>query len=159
MAKKPDKEGKAKIGRPTTYTEQKAADFCGRIADGNSMVRVCMSEDMPDKATVFRWLAIHESFRDSYARACAERREVRKEQLLDIPERDDIDPQRLRLLSDNIKWVLAKEEPKKYGDKVQQEISGPDGSAVKFENVSDEELKRRLAEKVAALGVKLPDNG
>ena len=49
-----------------------------------------------------------------------------------------MDPQRARLLSDNIKWVLSKEEPKKFGDRTQTEISGPDGGAIKFEGTESE---------------------
>lgn len=138
------------MARPSGYNLDIATRFCDRIAAGNSMNTVCQADDMPERQTIFRWL-VREEFRDMYTRACAERREVRKEQLLDIPERADLDPQRARLLSDNIKWVLAKEEPKKYGDKVQQEISGPDGGPVQFNGVSDEELDRRIAEKMALL--------
>lgn len=108
---------------------------------------------MPDRATVFRWLTGDEAFRDLYARACEERREVRKEQLFDIPEREDLDPQRARLLSDNIKWVLAKEEPKKYGDKIQQELTGPDGGAIAFKNLDDDQLEAEIKRRIAASGL------
>lgn len=81
------------------------------------MNKVCAKEGQPGRSTVFRWLIEDEAFRDMYARACEERREVRKEQLFDIPLDESIEPSRGKMLSDNIKWVLAKEEPRKWGDK------------------------------------------
>lgn len=107
------------MARPSNYTQAIAAKFLDAIASGKSMNIVCENAAMPHRSTVFRWIEKHPSFRDNYTRACEERREVRKEQLFDIPLDITLDPQRARLLSDNIKWVLAKEEPKKYGDKVQ----------------------------------------
>jgi hypothetical protein len=35
-----------------------------------------------------------------------------------------------RLRVDSRKWVASKLLPKKYGDKLQQEVSGPDGGAL-----------------------------
>lgn len=153
MATKAASKGKSSktIGRPSGYSVDVAAKFCSRIADGKSMVRVCQADDMPSRMTVFRWLE-NEEFRDMYARACVERREVRKEQLHDIPLDPDIDPQRARLLSDNIKWVLAKEEPRKYGDKLHTELTGADGGAVQFTNLTAETLDARIAELSAKLG-------
>jgi terminase small subunit-like protein len=37
---------------------------------------------------------------------------------------------RSRLRADSRQWLAARMSPKKYGDKVSQEISGPDGSPV-----------------------------
>ena len=112
----------AKIGRPSDYTPELADRICAALAEGASLNKTCMRADMPSAASVFSWIGKHSDFLEKYTRATSERREVRKEQLLDIPVDEDIDPQRGRLLSDNIKWVLAKEEPKKYGDKIQQDI-------------------------------------
>ena len=42
-----------------------------------------------------------------------------------------------RLKHDAFKWQASKEDPKKYGEKVQQEISGPDGGAIKTEQAID----------------------
>jgi hypothetical protein len=122
-------------GRPTDYNEDIAAEFCSRIADGASMRKVCAADDMPDKASIFRWIAKYPSFSDQYARACSDRREVRKEQLFDVPLDPDIEPARGRLLSDNIKWVLAKEEPRKYGEKIAHEVT-----TRKADELSDDEL-------------------
>lgn len=147
--------GKNKGGRPSDYSPDIAAEVCARIAEGNSLRKVCLADDMPGTTAVFLWLGKHPEFAQQYARACEDRREVRKEQLLDIPVDADIDPQRGRLLSDNIKWVLAKEEPKKYGDKIHQEVTGKDGGPVQIEADTPENRKARAEKAAAALGVTL----
>jgi hypothetical protein len=50
-------------------------------------------------------------------RACKIRREDRFEKLEDVIDKEE-DVQRARLKVDVIKWQLSKEEPKKYGDKL-----------------------------------------
>jgi hypothetical protein len=37
---------------------------------------------------------------------------------------------------DTRKWILAKMAPKKYGDKVIQELSGPDGGPIQSQNLT-----------------------
>lgn len=57
------------MGRPTDYTPAIADAICERLADGESLRAICSSDDMPNRATVFRWLARDEEFRGQYARA------------------------------------------------------------------------------------------
>lgn len=143
-------------GRPTDYNETVAAAICARIAEGNSLRKVCLADDMPAMSSVFLWLGKYPTFSDQYARACSDRREVRKEQLFDIPTDADIDPQRGRLLSDNIKWVLGKEEPKKYGDRQAIEHTGKDGGPIQTEEVlTPDQRHARIAELAAKLGLRV----
>lgn len=123
------------LGRPSDYSPELAAAICARIAEGASIRKVCQADDMPCTTSVFVWLGKHPEFAEQYARACADRREVRKEQLFDVPLDPEIDPARGRLLSDNIKWVLAKEEPRKYGEKIAHEVT-----TRKADELSDDEL-------------------
>lgn len=135
--------GKAGTGRPSTYSEDTAARICGELADGRSLRSVCRDEGMPDKATVFRWLAAHESFRDQYARAKEESADAMVDDMIDIADDarndwmeragDDAGPgyllngehvQRTKVRIDTRKWIASKLKPKKYGEKVQQEVSG-----------------------------------
>mgnify|MGYP000960657323 FL=1 len=80
---------------------------------------------MPNKATVFRWLAQHEEFRDQYAKATETRADAIFEDMFDIA--DGVNEEaaavaKARLRIDTRKWALARMNPKKYGDKVSQEI-------------------------------------
>ena len=72
---------KRKTGRPTLYTEALALEICRRIAERESLRKICADLDMPDKSTVLRWLGDQEqgAFRDQYA--CA--REMQADALFD----------------------------------------------------------------------------
>jgi hypothetical protein len=91
-----------------------------------------------------RWLNEHEAFREQYARATEQRADLMAEEILEIADdgRNDYATtengetfnsehvQRSRLRVDARKWLLAKMQPKKYGERVQTEVTGPDGGAV-----------------------------
>lgn len=116
---------KPKTGRPSDYLPEVAADICSLLADGESLRKVCDRQGMPNKATVFRWLAQHEEFRDQYAKATETRADAIFEEMFDIAdtvaeEASAVGKARLRI--DTRKWALARMNPKKYGDKVSQEI-------------------------------------
>lgn len=128
----------------SSYTEELADIICERIANGESLRAICEDEDMPDKATVFRWLAdkAHESFRDQYARAREAQADALVDDILSIAddgtndwmEKRDAEGEaigwrengeamrRSQLRIDARKWIAGKLKPKKYGDKI--EIGG-----------------------------------
>ncbi len=89
--------------RPTLYSEDLAADICARIADGQSVREIARTDDMPDKATIFRWLPKHPDFRDQYAKACEARTQYLADELLDIADGDG-DVQRDCLRSACDRW-------------------------------------------------------
>lgn len=133
-------------GRPTKYTKKLADEVCSQLADGNSMRTVCTPEDMPDKSTVFRWIRKYDEFRDQYTIAKEEGVEAWAEESMDIADNGSNDwmvthdkdnegykvngehIQRSRLRIETRKWYASKLKPKKYGDKIQQEITGKDGA-------------------------------
>lgn len=133
------------MARPSDYSQATADAICARLADGESLRAICRDEGMPDKSTVFRWLAAHDTFRDQYAHARELQAEEMFEDLLDIAddgtrdtytdsegrERTDTDViARSKLRVDTRKWMLARMSPKKYGDRVTTELTGEGGGAV-----------------------------
>lgn len=138
-----------KAGRPSGFTKTIADTICGRIAGGESLRAICRDEDMPSKSMVMRWLAQNESFRDQYAQAREIQIDELAEEILDIAddgsndwmEREQKDGgtgwtlngehvQRSRLRIDSRKWLLGKMAPKKYGEKMTQELTGADGGGL-----------------------------
>lgn len=125
-------------GRPSTYTQEIADTICERIANGESLKAICEEEGMPDKATVFRWLAANEHFRDNYARAREAQADALFDDILSIAddgrndwmERKDAEEEnmgwrengealrRSQLRIDARKWMAGKLRPKKYGEKL-----------------------------------------
>lgn len=136
------------MARPTKYTPELTDLICERLSEGDSLRTVCLADDMPDKATVFRWLRIHKQFRDQYETAKQESADAMADEILDIADdgtNDWMDKtnkdgevigealnsehvQRSRLRIDTRKFLMAKMKPKKYGDKVDLSIGGPEGS-------------------------------
>jgi hypothetical protein len=135
---------KKKGGRPTDYTPELADRICSQLADGDSMRTVCKPDAMPNKATVFKWLRTNEEFNDQYVKAKEESADALTDEILDIADNCTNDwmenngesegyringeaVQRSRLRIDSRKWLASKLKPKKYGDKIQQEITAPEG--------------------------------
>ena len=132
-------------GRPSSYTEDLAALICSELASGRSLRDVCRDDDMPASSTVFLWLSKHPGFSEQYARAMEARTNALAEEILEIADDrhgdsyvDENGAQRVnneviaraRLRVDTRKWLMSKMAPKKYGDKISQELSGPDGKPV-----------------------------
>lgn len=114
------------------YDEVTATRICEDISSGRSLRSICAEDGMPDKATVFRWLAANETFRDQYARARDAQADAMLEDILEIAdqydaEKDKLDVEhinRARLRIDTRKWAMSKMAPKKYGDKLDLNHSG-----------------------------------
>ncbi|HFU4527710.1 TPA: ubiquitin carboxyl-hydrolase [Yersinia enterocolitica] len=127
---------KKKTGRPSDYMPEVADDICALLASGKSLLKACRRPGMPDKSTVFRWLSMHEDFRDKYAKATEARADAIFEDMFDIADgvaEDAAAVGKARLRIDTRKWALARMNPRKYGDKVTNEIVGKDGGAIQIE--------------------------
>ena len=125
--------GAKPVGRPSKFTQTLADAICERIANGESLRNICRDEGMPNKATVFRWHIDNSEFSDQYARACARREDSFFDDLIEIADSvnaDAAEVAKARLQIDSRKWVLSRMNPKKYGDRVQQEVSGSIGAEV-----------------------------
>lgn len=113
------------MSRPTTYTKKLADEICRRIMNNRSLRNVCEDEDMPARSTVFLWLSQHDTFSDQYARACYIRREAKFDEMEDLAEMATPENYQVAKLQIDVrKWMLSKEEPKKYGDKQDVNHSG-----------------------------------
>ena len=123
------------LGRPDEYTEEKGAAICTRISQGESVRSICIDEDMPNASTVFRWIAVHPSFSKQYALAKECGAEKMADEIMAIADQDGADVQRDKLRVDTRKWLLSKLQPKKYGDRVTNEVTGPDGGPVQITHI------------------------
>jgi hypothetical protein len=154
------------MARPSSFSQEIADAICERIAEKESLRRILQDEGMPGLSTVFRWLESNEAFRDQYAKSRNMQADACFDELTDMadepPEKKNdgtVDPgwvnyQRLRI--DTRKWAISKLAPKKYGEKVQTELTGKDGGPIQTEDLSQNDLARRIAF-VLAQGVKNKD--
>lgn len=135
------------MGRPSIFTDELAATICSRLAAGESLRRICSEDAMPCRDTVFVWVSTNPAFSDQYAKARQFQMDAMVEDILEIADDgtndtyEDADGRvkvnadviaRSRLRVDTRKWVMSKLAPKKYGDKVLQEITGENGGPVRI---------------------------
>lgn len=119
-----------RVGRPTSYTPELAEEICSRIASGETLIEICEEADKPAEVTVRKWaLTNYMGFRAPYTQACelrlehyAEkihlhstrtryhtlRTESRGPQGVTETIREEEMLGRDRLITENLKWTLAK---------------------------------------------------
>jgi len=73
---------------------------------------------MPAISTVYLWLGKHQPFVEQYTRAKSDAADAMSEDILDISDDKDIDPNHKRIMVDTRKWLASKLKPKRYGDKL-----------------------------------------
>lgn len=144
MAKKPMKKAVAKRGRPTKRTPAIEKRILDGLTSGTPLTVICRSEDMPNDRTVRSWIEHDESFSTAIAHA----REIGFDAIAaDVLSIIDAPPERIitvtegersseRIDSAAVQWaknraelrlkLLAKWDPKRYGEKIDHTSS--DGS-------------------------------
>jgi hypothetical protein len=121
------------MSRPSSFSQQMADDICRRLADGESLRQICRDDHMPDRATVFRWLDANEGFATEYARARERQGDHMDDLILEAAEActsENAQAVRVKILA--YQWRASKLRPRVYGEKVQNEISGPGGGPIKL---------------------------
>lgn len=131
-------------GRPTSYTEEIAATVCNGLAQGNTLLQICAEDpSLPDHSTIRLWAQENRNgFFAQYARARDLGLDAMAEQLFSIaddgskdyiervgdsgqvfriPDHEHMARSRLRI--ETRKWYLSKLAPKRYGEKVEIEMS------------------------------------
>ncbi len=138
------------MGRPSKYSASLVDEICKRLSEGESLNKICAEDEMPSTVTIWTWLDKYPEFLTKYARAREAQAEFYASEIINIadeepkhfvPDPDGGESERIdsagiarnRLRVDARKWVASKLLPKKYGDKIQQEVSGPDGKAIQAE--------------------------
>ena len=127
------------------FSQEIADKVCETIAEEWISLRKACDKVGCKVPTFLLWCDQNEALAEQYTRARAQAREQRFEKLREIsaeePERDDkgrIDPgwvQWKRMHIDTEKWSLSKEDAKRYGDKVQTELTGANGGPVQVQEV------------------------
>jgi hypothetical protein len=116
-------------GRPSDYTPEMADLICLRLSHGETLIQMCRDANMPVQSTVYLWLQQHSDFSEKYQKARQQQADYYAEEQLVIADTTN-DPQKAKLQMDARKWFASKVAPKKYGEKVTQELSGPDGGPI-----------------------------
>lgn len=135
------------MARPQNKQKKQIQEaLCKRISTSNKSLGTALKElikdpkiipeNIPDIATIWRWLDTDQGFCDNYARAKQQQCEFLAEEILEIADDSSLDMafteegkpfidkehiNRSRLRVDTRKWILSKLKPKKYGDMLKVE--------------------------------------
>ena len=126
------------------------------MASGSSLREACRKAGV-SPVTVLRWADTYEGNSEQYARAQADLIEYRRAELLSIAdecEQDGVAIQKAKLRIDARKWELSKIMPKRFGDRVSTEISGPNGGPIETKAVNPD-----VASAIDAIASKLASGG
>lgn len=132
-------------GRPPMPFCQETADFiCDGIADGKSLRGILREHpELPTSSTIFKWLNQNAEFAKQYTQARVSMADALTDDMMAISDdglndtyidengfkRTDKDViARSRLRVETRKWLASKMQPKKYGERIAQEITGSDGA-------------------------------
>ncbi len=113
------------------FTPDLGEKISAALAAGQSILAIARIEEMPPESTIRRWgrnpKCSSEEFVAEFARAREDNADHHFDRMQEIEarlEQQDIDPHAARVLLDSIKWRLAKQLPRTYGDRTALEISG-----------------------------------
>ena len=152
------------------YSDEVGEAICVRLIEGESLREICEDPDLPSQRTVYRWLAAERTFWQLYARAREAQMDRWSDEIVEIADdasndyiertgKDGevervLDPeavQRSKLRIDTRKWVMSKLAARRYGDRVDVNVTG----SVEVSALSDAELEARTVARLAALGVEV----
>ena len=122
--KAPALNGKRPVGRPSLKTEEGRDEILSRIAQGDSLVEVCLTEGMPKYRTVLDWLRNDEDFRADYVRARDDQGDYHFDEMLQLSRTATAENWPVvKLQIDTLKYRAAKLRPKVYGDKPETSVN------------------------------------
>ena len=136
---KVNKVEKRPVGRPTRYTEEFGIEICDKLSRGESIRGLRKYFPTLDRSRIREWQAKFPEFQRRYTQALAERTDERFDRIEEIALNGSQDYKvnvdgkvvqvqeviaRSRLAVDALKWICAREQPNKYGDKVAVEHNG-----------------------------------
>jgi hypothetical protein len=141
-AKRRQSNGKQWPAQHVDFSQELFDLICERVADGESLRKVCAEAGMPRKATVMRWVAADETLAKQWALAMEFRCELYAEEIVALADEAPrtymdavkkarlIDPSAVVHQKNQVNarmWTASRLLAKKYGDRVAASVGGPDG--------------------------------
>ena len=142
---------KQKIGRPTKRTDEKIDRVISAVSRGTPLAVVCREFDF-DVDIFGLWRKTDADLERRYRIARDLGFDAIAAEALMIADSGDKDAgstQRDKLRVETRLKLLAKWDPKRYGDRIHNEVSGPDGGPIETRNLTDEARSRRIEELLA----------
>jgi hypothetical protein len=102
------------------YTPELAAEICKRVSEGSPLRQVCRDDDIAvPESSVRQWVRDDRNgFAALYAQARAMQIDCWSDEIVTVAYRDDLDAADKRVITENLRWLLSKLAPTKYGDRL-----------------------------------------
>jgi hypothetical protein len=139
------------------WTDELEDAICAAIAvTPKGLEEVCEENGFPNARSIYRHLVSSEQFSQKYARGREHQLQLLADQLVPLADKDRIcqkrtikadgseevvildQVERTKLQIETRKWLLGKLAPKKYGDKLQQQITGEDGGPLVIKHIASD---------------------
>ncbi len=119
------------------YSPELGRKICERIANGESLRKICSEPGMPARMSVFRWIRANGDFAEEYAAARQMQGDYMDDLILETAY--ECDPSNFRAASVKIsafQWRAMKLRPREYGERKAVELSGPDRAPLASVNLN-----------------------
>lgn len=104
--------------RTSKITAEHVKSIFEQLEQGVSLRKACDKEGVKNN-TFLDFISKDKDLAEQYARSRQKGQDARFEDMLDYARESKDDPYTKKLYIDTLKWVLAKQQPKKYGDKLE----------------------------------------
>ena len=117
------KNQKSAVGRPTSYSQEIADKICILLGEGRTLRGICSMPDMPCVTTIWTWEQKYPEFLKLSQRAREDGTNVLAEECIEIADDTILNPQDKRIRIDTRLRLIGKWNSKRYGDKIEHEVS------------------------------------
>lgn len=107
------------MGRPSKYTPELVAEIANRLAKGEPLAVICRDDGFPDPSTVRDWMRERDDVSLAIARAREDGEDWIAADCLAIVDNVDEEPASRRVRAETRLKLLAKWNPKKWGERMQ----------------------------------------
>ncbi len=142
---------------PRNWTDELKSELCRRIAEGETILAMAGKDGFPSQSAVYSELRRDPDFAKEYELAREWQLTAWEDEIIELANdssndrlpdgRIDVDHiARMKLVVNTKQWIMARRNPRKYGDRVSAELSGPNGGAIEVKKeLSPIEAARQIA--------------
>lgn len=131
------------MGRPSTFSEEKAGEILERVASGEPLAQVLRDPGMPRLSTWYDWVRKDDELAGRFGRAREAGFDHIAAECIEIADFGGNDPQLARVRIETRLKLLAKWDPRRYGDVQQVRLADHEGKSLR--DVSESEAAARVA--------------
>ena len=135
------------MGRPSEFSDDIFAEICERMAGGGTLRKICQDDHLPSRETVIRWVRNDDGRRRLYDLARQAQADWYADEIVELSRDRSNDTftdkdgrqsanhaavARDKLICDNLKFLMAKLHPGRYGEKLTPEAQQTETLAISW---------------------------